>query len=217
MVPKYSKLWLVLVLAILFIPSVSALTLTLNYPLNITYTSSSAIPLDFTAIGNNETCTYKLNSIEYNLPTCKNTPFSVDYDGSYLLELYAYNTTDIINKNITFSVDRTSEFEQGKPLLAGIIIIVFVCLAFFCVLISSKFDESVPVLKTILIFIGIIAFVTAVYLSIVAVNEYLKFPSFEKFISIFGNVIAILLVFVAIYFIIVFITNIYKPLMERKH
>lgn len=207
------KLFLLLCIAILALNPAFALDLVLENPQNTTYTSTLNIPLDFITTDNNGTCQYKLDGSFYPISPCENMRFKTNYDGSYLLEVYAYNTTASANANVSFTVDRSSEFEEGKPFLAGIIIMVVASLAFIFVGLSKQFqEEGIPVIKLSLAFGSVLAIVTALFLSIQAANEYLKFPSFEALLGIFTRGLFYIIVFVAVMVMILFIIGYLKQL-----
>jgi len=213
----YLKILLFMV-AILLLNPASALDLTLEKPLNITHTSSLNLPLEFTSNDNNGTCLFNLERYYYNsatgacgavlddipnvtIPDCNDWAFSVDYDGCYTLNMYAYNTTKMVNDTLNFRVDRTTEFEDGKPFFAAFLIVIFLGLSFLFVSLGKTFqEEGFPLFKSVLAFGAILSGITTVNLAIVSAREYLKFGSAIRMISVYAR--ALEGVFVLVMFIV---------------
>lgn len=194
------------------------LDLTLENPENSTYTTSINIPLEFTSNDNNGTCHYVLNSgSQVHVPSCLDTRFNVNYDGNYTLDLFAFNDSDEVNATVTFSVDRTTEFEEGKPFLMSIIILVFLGFSFLFVSLSNSFkEEGIQMIKASCSFAALISMITTLSLSIVAVNEYLKFPSVLRMTSVYNRALMGILVFIIFIIFIMFMFKIITKFKEKS-
>lgn len=193
-----------------------ALDLSLEKPTNSTYTQSINIPIEFTLTDTNGTCHYLLNG---GIPIsfrCQDTSFSVDYDGSYNFTMFSYNGTDSISSEVDFSVDRTSEFEEGKPFLVGIIIIFLISLSFFILKIYDRISETIPYIKFIILFISIITMTSAGFISIFAINEYLKFKVLEYWLSILGYNVFLLIIFIIMLTIALFLVNHVRSMSKKR-
>lgn len=209
------KILLVLI-PILLLNLASALDLTLENPLNSTYTSSLNIPVDFTSGGNNGTCYYTLNAgNQVLLEECLNSQFSVSYDGSYTLDLHAFNGTAEINRTVTFAVDRTSEFEEGKPVLAGIIIIFLISMAFFVLMIYDRIHESVPYIKSLIMVVAIFSMASAGFVAIFTINEYLKFSLLEYWLSLLGFNVFLVVFFICLLVGLIFLVRLIQKSGKR--
>ena len=196
-----------------------ALDLSIENPLNKTYTYSYAIPMDITVTDGNGTCwhveafcrdgiahTQYCETLDVvNMPNCEAHSFSVDYDGNYTMMVYAQNDTDTLNVNSTFRVDRTSEFEDAKPYLAGLIIIVLVLGSFFCLKLNDSIEETNMITKFIILFAGVACFMTAGFSSILVINEYLKFEALGENLTILSWAIGSLTIFMFVYLMLMFI------------
>lgn len=207
---------------LLFIPMlspISALTLTTTSPEeNGVYPSSINIPLEYSVTAdNNGTCFYDLNGARQSLASCGNSKFDVDYDGNYNLTIYAYNGTDSAFHEIDFSVDRTTEFPEAKPFLAGIIILAMIGLSFLFITIGKNIqEEGSSVIKTMLAFASVLSGLTSLYLCLLAAREYLKFESFENILQVFTTGLMYIIIFSAFMLLLFMIIQYLKPLTARN-
>lgn len=209
----------------------SALDLSVENPHNNhTYTHSTGLPIDLTATDTNGTCWYEYDTCYENkfgdlicddlhgqeIPNCDDMTYSVDYDGNYTMQIFATNGTDYANINASYRVDRTSEFEEGKPFLAGIIIIFLIALSFFSLKLADKLEETIPVIKIVVIMIGVFSMVVGGMISAFMAGEYLKFPLVSQFLATYSWLVFLLIFFVVIYVIVYMFKASVYPLMKKK-
>ena len=225
------KKYLLFLLPILALSLASALDLTLENPhSNHTYTHSTGLPLDLTATGDNGTCWYEIDTCYINkvqktvcsdihgvpIADCEDIKYSVSYDGNYTIQVFAANGTDVFNVNVSYNVNRTSEFEEGKPLIISMVILFLISIGFFTLLLAGKLEESVPVIKVITLMIGVFSMVVASMVTYFALAEYVKFPILEEFLSLYGWLVFMLVFFVIIYVVLYFFKTAVYPLMRKK-
>ena len=217
-------------LPILLLNPALALDLTIEEPHDEhTYTYSSNLPLEFSTNGNNGTCWYDIRSCRtttappaticdhhvqvLSIPDCRDTKFSVDFDGNYTLMLFAQNDTDTINVNSTFFVDRTTEFEEGKPLLISLIIIIMFGLSCLFFWISKSLKDTTHAVVAIMAFFGVISITATITLIVVAVDEYLKFPAISRIVGTYLRAVegvTIFLLFYGVLLLIIFLVDKFK-------
>jgi len=180
---RSSKLLLLAVLAITLIAPVSAIcdnvTITATEPQNLNYTYSINLPLEWVAI-NAVDCWVVLDSEKHfsniTLDCSENSSMTdVDYDGNYTAQFWAFNSSanDNCNATMPFIVDRTSEFEDEKPTMAGILIIALILIGFFIIVLSSYLKDHFKVLTLALSFLFIYMSMAVI---IIIAREYIKVP-----------------------------------------
>ena len=227
------KKYLLLLIPILFLNLGFALDLSLVNPhTNHTYPHSVGIPLDFAAEDTNGTCYYVVSECTLNkfgdqictdtephhiVTNCDtNTTFGLIYDGEYTLQLFADNDTTSKNVNSTFYVSRSTEFEEGKPLLMGLIIMLFFGIFVVFLFVTKAIKEETPAFTLITGFISLLSLLTALYLSAAAIEEYIKSPAMARIVGSYTWLLMLLAVFLAFYGLILLIVYILNYLRSRK-
>ena len=202
------------------------------------YTSSINIDLDLTvSADNNGTCWYeyyfchfvadehtavscKSNNWDvpheiYRIDDCADRRFNLQHDGHYNLNVYAQNDTAQVAVNRTITVERAGDFEEGKPVLAGIIILIFLGLSFLFIAIGKMFkEEGFQIIKSVLAFGAVLSGITTVNLAVVSINEFLKIPTLDRMIGVYSRSLTGVFVFVIFIVVILFMFNLIKSFKE---
>lgn len=193
------------------------LDLTLTNPTNSTYTSSINIPIEYTSGDNNGTCYYTINGgSQVPLPSCVNSEVTVNYDGSYLVDVHSFNDTAELNRSVWVTVDRTSEFEFGKPILASTIIGVFFGIFVVFFVITKSLKEQTPTFTAITGFISLSSLYTALFLCAAAIEEYLKSSAMSNIVGIYMYMLMALAFVLGFYGLILLIVHILNHIKATK-
>jgi hypothetical protein len=178
------------------------LTLSVVEPLNKKYPYSVNLQMNFTQTGGN-LCWYTVNDgIENTTVTCGGTDqFDVDYDGLYNLTVYNQNTlaSGICNDSASFEVDRTSDFEEGKPWFVIGVIFFFVIMGIIFAIFGHFFSDEHKWIRMGLYGFAAITIYLANGFLIVAIREYIKNPSMLSMVETFSTAVNYGIIFLAFY------------------
>lgn len=169
-----------LVLALLFLPVASTLSVDIDSPLNKSYPYSNGIALDFTNSSDATSCYYTVNGgiQNFTIPNCFNTTFSVDFDASYNFTLFVDNGTDIRSDSVMFSVERN--FGSGMGMVAIGIIFAVASLIFFCGVVAKFLGEKFGSLNYFFFGLAFIFIIVTINVAYTFSAEFLKVPAFES-------------------------------------
>lgn len=205
------KLWLILALLLVASPALAFcdnVSVSVTEPIAQNYTYSINLPAVYTPT-NATVCWIELIGNKYSdtiyFPGCSGVDkFDVDYDDDYQLQMWVSNTTsgDTCNDNVTFSVDRTSDFEEGKPVMLGIVVGILIIISFWILHFSTQLEDSFKVICKVVSFLLVYSALT---ISLLIAREYIKVPAIEQNMEVvftgvifFGVLIAMLIMFMFI-------------------
>lgn len=185
---KYNIAAIAILVAILVIPNVASVSMTLYEPKNINYTYSINLPINYSASGDATTCFYNIDGVEnVTLANCAIGAFEVNYDGTYNLTVFVQNATTMVSGSVVFGVDR--DFSSGKGVLIMGLIVIIASLATFFIFISKNLGDTADAIKYFMFGLSFYMIVFSIRLSSSALREYIKFPAFFDIIISLYNVL----------------------------
>lgn len=216
------KLWL-LSLLLLLIPIASAfgsctnVTLSVTEPESKNYSYSINLPVTIAANANATNCWAQLTSSMYtdnvSLYCADDNKIDVDYDGDYTLQVFATNATsgESCNVTTTFSIDRTTDFEEGKPTMVAILVGVLLIVGFYALHFAKELDSKFKALMHALSFLFVYA---ALAFSLNIAREYIKVPAIFDLLENMFTVTAWAATLLGMIILVLFIANVFKA-VER--